>query len=216
MKIPQFLYVPKINTKGSEKLVIETRINAYWQVLEFETETERAKWYDENEKKLPEVANTVTFHKKYPFVLLNLGVKSKTTTERVVKLGEMASDWYAQFWLRNKKLSKPIFGPEDNNLEKAKKYFKHWVWGDNDLTGNEHSYLINLEHGVSLKFPYGETFFADFEDFETSLADVQFLSGNRPGPEEVEELIIDAWNFLGISERLGDGYGIEDINDEIF
>lgn len=216
MKTPQFLYVPRVNTISETKLIIDTRQNSYWQVLEFETENARSNWCAENETEWKNSANAIVFHKKYPFLLLNTSAKTEIKPDKLVKIGERASDWYAQFWLRNKKLSRPIFAPEDDNLRKAEKYFRHWVWGDNVLSDPENSYLINLEYGLSLKFPYGEAFFASFEDFETSLADVQFLSGHRPDAETVEKLIIDAWNFLGISERLDDGFGLEDINDDLF
>src|SRR5690606_19014304 len=104
--------------------------NAYFQVLEFENQTARAEWWAENSKEVE--ANTFTIHKKYPFLLLNIGVKKEISMEKLIKIGNLASDWYAQFWLRNKKLSKPKFHGK-KGLEKASEYFKHWVLGDNDL-----------------------------------------------------------------------------------
>lgn len=212
MEIPQFLYVPRVDAYRKQKLIIETDKNAYWQVLDFDNEENRVKWYREAEPNLDEAVHTITMHKKHPFVLLGIGVKSEIKTEHYVKLGEMASDWYAQFWSRNKDLSEPKYHLDTDNLQKAAKYFTHWVWGDNVLIGKDHTYLINLEHGVSFKFNYVDTFFASFEDFESSLVDVQFLSGYRPDEQIIEELIIDAWNFLGLCERLEDEWGLSDFS----
>ena len=49
MKIPQFLYVPRINTLGHEKIIIETRHSIYWQVLDFGSITERSQYIDDNQ-----------------------------------------------------------------------------------------------------------------------------------------------------------------------
>lgn len=186
-----------MNAKSQIKLIIETRQHIYWQVLEFSSLESRSEWYDENEAALPEVAYSINIHKKYPFLLLCIGTKSDVKLERVEKLGNRASDWYAEFHLRNKKLSKVAStDPED-----IREYYKHWIWGDNPLSPDIVT-LINLEEAVAFQFDYAQAYFSDFEDFESKLVNVQFLSGHRPDQDRIDHLIIDAWNFMAITEQM--------------
>lgn len=93
------------------------------------------------------------------------------------------------------------------------KYY-HWVWGENHIRPDKPNYLINLELGISIKFDYADGMFQDYEGFYESVADVQFLFGKRPGKERLEDILTDAYNFLGIEERLLD-MDLEDIEAEI-
>ena len=97
---------------------------------------------------------------------------------------------------------------------KIQEHFYHWVFGNNYIRDDEPSYLINLEHGISIRFNYAEGFFATFEEFTESIADLQFLNGTRPPNELIEKLMIDAWNYLAIEERIEDGFGLEDIDED--
>lgn len=66
------------------------------------------------------------------------------------------------------------------------------------------------------KFPYEEAYWADFESFESNIVDVQFLSGHRPSPEEVHILVVDAYNFMIISDRFseeGNSFDFEQLGD---
>ncbi|MCB9073964.1 MAG: hypothetical protein H6552_00305 [Chitinophagales bacterium] len=76
--------------------------------------------------------------------------------------------------------------------------------------------LINLEQGISIHFNYGDAYFASFEDFENEISDIQFLNGVRPNDETIHKLIIDAWNFMSLQERIEDGFGLDDLNDDIY
>lgn len=217
MNIPQFLYVPRINTLGTDvKLVLETKKNIFWQVFEADSYEEAVEFLHEKMEFFRQSgARALAIHKKYPVILVCL----KTDTiepKRLEKLGEMACDWYVQFYLENKQLSTPKFDTTDSGLAKAAKYFTHWRWGDNQISHQGAMTLINLEYGLSIHFKYGDTIFESFEDFENGISDVQFLSGVRPEADVVRKLLVDAWNFMGIEERLNDGYGLDDIDDEIF
>lgn len=92
------------------------------------------------------------------------------------------------------------------------KYF-HWLWGENKLRDDMPEYLVNLEHGVSIRFDMGDAFGASYEEFRDSIADVQFLSGARPAELKVDELLTDAWNYLCHEERKLDG-DLKDLEDE--
>lgn len=80
-------------------------------------------------------------------------------------------------------------------MNKGKKYY-HWIYGENIIREDTPTYLLNLEIGVSIRFSYEQGFFMDFDDFFKYVADVQFFYGDRPNEERVEEILIDAWNFL--------------------
>lgn len=96
------------------------------------------------------------------------------------------------------------------NSEEIEKQYFHWVFGENILREDNPVYLINLEHGVSFRFEYQEVYFATFEEFSSSLADTQFLSGNRPAQDVISYLIIEAWNFLALVEREEENYHNEE------
>lgn len=79
-------------------------------------------------------------------------------------------------------------------------YF-HWVWGENRLRHDKPEYLINLEHGLSIRFELGDAMYATFDEFVDGIADIQFLTGERPDTEELDDILTDAWNYLGYEER---------------
>lgn len=218
MKIPQFLYVPRVNTLGYEKIIIETRNNIYWQVFDFFDIAERTQWLeDHQEEMIDRSLITANIHKKYPVLLLCFFCGTEMKATELIKIGNRACDWYIQFYLRNKQLSKPQFREKEES-KKAKEYFKHWVWGDNVLSNPDLLYLINLEYGMMVKFNHFNTVWATFEEFEQDIADVQFLSGHIPDADTVEKLTIDAWNFLGICERINEkeNFSGDDIFDNVF
>lgn len=86
-------------------------------------------------------------------------------------------------------------------MDLQKKYF-HWLWASNNIRTDKPNYLINLELGVSVKFDQELAMFASFEEFYKSIADVQFLYGKRPNDEAVKSILVDAWNYLAIEERI--------------
>lgn len=101
-----------------------------------------------------------------------------------------------------------------NLSKKIQNHYFHWVWGNNYIREDEPSYLINLELALSIRFNYGDSFFSSFENFTENIADIQFLRGDRPDENELERILIDAWNYLGIEERIADEFGLEDIDED--
>ncbi len=102
MTIPRFLYVPRINTLGEDKIILETRKFIFWLVKEFESNLHLNEWHEANEANLKEEYTTITIHRKYPICLLCLGAKTDIDTEQIVKIGNRAVDWYVQFYLDEK------------------------------------------------------------------------------------------------------------------
>jgi len=74
--------------------------------------------------------------------------------------------------------------------------FDHWLWGENKLREDKPEYLINLDVGVSIRYDPSLSTLASYEEFYDSIADIQFLSGVRPSPIEVEKIKVEAWNYL--------------------
>ena len=91
------------------------------------------------------------------------------------------------------------------------KYF-HWVWGENKIREDEPTYLINLEILVSIRFDYSEGMFASYDDFYNKIADIQFLNGQRPNDNRLNEILTEAWNYMAIEERILDN-DLEDLQD---
>lgn len=83
----------------------------------------------------------------------------------------------------------------------GKNNYFHWIFGENILREDTPTYLINLEIGVSIRFTYKEAYFASCEDFFNIIADVQFFYGTRPKGVELDNILIEAWNFLCEFER---------------
>ncbi len=83
------------------------------------------------------------------------------------------------------------------------KNYLHFVWGENNISQpGQQTYIIKLDPpAVSIRFDYAQGMFASFEEFYENIADVQFLTGERPDEEEVESILIDAWNFMALEER---------------
>jgi|SRR5690554_1653313 len=101
------------------------------------------------------------------------------------------------------------------NNEFAPEKYKHFVWGENNVSQQvQQTYIIKLDYpACSIRFDYSEGMFASFEDFFNNIADVQFFTGDRPDKEDVQKILIDAWNFMALEEiRLDEDF--ENFDDE--
>ena len=88
-------------------------------------------------------------------------------------------------------------------MDKQGKYL-NFILGENNISGNKRQmYIVKLDPpAVSIRFNYVDSVFADYDSFYKQIADVQFLCNDRPDdPEEVERILIDAWNFFVLEER---------------
>lgn len=90
--------------------------------------------------------------------------------------------------------------------------YKHYVIGENKLCFPDFEYIIKLDFPrVYIKYELGAASFANYDEFYNGIAEVQWLDGEIP-PEAVQsEILINAYNFLAIDERLLEN-DIEDIN----
>lgn len=97
MKIPQFLYVPRINTISDQKMIIETRKGIYFLIYDFESQDELISWLNQNNEMLESDFELIYEHPKYPFLIATLKPKNSVDDSRLNKLSKMAADWYVQF-----------------------------------------------------------------------------------------------------------------------
>lgn len=193
-KPPQFLYVPQINTNGFDKMIIHPKHQVYWRIVEFETAQQQAQWIVDNEDYLAEKGYiSVNIHKKYPYILVCVSNGEITDLDKLTKIGNRASDWYAQFWLKNAQNSKI-----KDNLDASHYY----------LCENRQKHYGKLGI-VKLSFPRcfiwfddGDAYFADYDNFYAHIADVQWLDGEKPPADELEEIMIEAYNFMVIEDRI--------------
>lgn len=86
-------------------------------------------------------------------------------------------------------------------MENNKERYQHWLIGDNYLFPGQ-EYLVKLDPpAVSIRFQVEhDAFFGSFEKFFAMVADVQWLSGHPPPKAEQEKILIEAWNFLALTE----------------
>ena len=94
------------------------------------------------------------------------------------------------------------------------------ILGENNISGNQRQmYIVKLDPpAVSIRFNYIDSIYTDFDSFYKQIADVQFICNDRPDdPEEVERILIDAWNFFVLEERKLDEDidGLSDMDNEM-
>ena len=85
-------------------------------------------------------------------------------------------------------------------MDIADQYF-HWLWGDNQLRPDKPNYLINLEHGIIIRFDYELAMFAGYDEFVNHISQINWLPGYNHDEESKEFLITEAWNYLCFEER---------------
>lgn len=79
---------------------------------------------------------------------------------------------------------------------------KHWWLGENKQHFPEQESLMRLaDPRVFIRYVVKDAYFATFEQFYESIAEVQWIDG-KPDKKEQNKILIEAWNFLAIEERL--------------
>ncbi len=75
--------------------------------------------------------------------------------------------------------------------------FKNYYLGTNNLFFPDYDFVIKLSFPrVFVRFKRAEGYYANFDKFFESVADVQYLDGNKP-PKVKEQLILnEIWDFL--------------------
>jgi hypothetical protein len=92
---------------------------------------------------------------------------------------------------------------------------KHYWLGENHqhFKGEETIFKLSFPR-VFIRYKLNEAYFAKFEEFYNNIAEVQWIDGEIPNKNVQHEILIEAWNFLAIEERILE-QDLEDIeNDE--
>ena len=80
---------------------------------------------------------------------------------------------------------------------------KHWWIGENKQHFPEQETLIRLSEPMCfIRYNVGDAYFASYEQFFESIAEVQWLDYVKPSVYKQEKILTEAWNFLAIEERL--------------
>lgn len=80
---------------------------------------------------------------------------------------------------------------------------KHYWWGENHQHFDGEETIIKMSYPrVFIRYQVGEAYFADFDEFYNSIAEVQWFDGDQVSYKQKQEIYIEAWNFLAIEERL--------------
>ena len=80
---------------------------------------------------------------------------------------------------------------------------KYWWWGENHQWYDGEETLIKMSFPrCFIRYKLSEAYFASFDEFIGKIAEIQWIDGEKPSKKEQEKILIEAWNFLAIEERL--------------
>lgn len=92
--------------------------------------------------------------------------------------------------------------------------YTHFYIAENQLCHPGHEFILHMvEPRCFIKYKLADGYFASYEEFYGSVADVQWIDGERPDKHTQDRILTDAWNFLALDEaRLEED--LTDIDDE--
>ena len=96
---------------------------------------------------------------------------------------------------------------------------KNWWYCENMIHHPEQVGLLKMDFPqvFILIRDYGEAYFADFEEFRSHIAEINFFDPSERNKADLDEIIVDAWNFLVLSEQYDEeSYGtmMDDYNQD--
>ena len=84
--------------------------------------------------------------------------------------------------------------------------FRNYFWGENKLFFPDEEFVIKLSYPrIFIRYKVADGYFANFDEFFESIAEVQYIDGERPSEEEQNRLLVDVWNYIGLEERRLEG-----------
>lgn len=80
---------------------------------------------------------------------------------------------------------------------------KNWWYCENMIQHPEQVGLLKMDFPqlFILIRDYGDAYFADFEEFRSHIAEINFFDPSERKNADLDEIIVDAWNFLALSEQ---------------
>lgn len=80
---------------------------------------------------------------------------------------------------------------------------KHYWWGENHQHHHGEETIIKMSFPrCFIRYKLNDAYFASYEEFYGNIAEVQWFDGDKPSEKEQERIMMEAWNFLAIEERL--------------
>lgn len=80
---------------------------------------------------------------------------------------------------------------------------KHYWWGENRQHYRDQETIIKMSFPrVFIRYTLSDAYFASFEEFYNSIAEVQWIDGEKPSKDEQKRIMIEAWNFLAKEEEI--------------
>lgn len=80
---------------------------------------------------------------------------------------------------------------------------KHYWLGENRQHWEGEETIIKMSFPrCFIRYKLNEAYFADIEEFYSNIAEVQWFDGEAPSEKKQKEILIEAWNFLAIEERI--------------
>lgn len=79
---------------------------------------------------------------------------------------------------------------------------KHFFLGENKQWFPQEEFIVHMaEPRCFIRYSSELPMFAGYKEFYEEIANVEWIDG-KPSKEEIESVLTDAWNFLGIEERI--------------
>lgn len=179
--LPRYCYIPYTPSVEGLRLIHDTKLGLYWQVIEFADLQQQAEFAIKQTEE-----GGIVLHKKYPFILNQLN--APCDAEKALKSGLRASDWYAEIWLRaNKK------------MQRGSTYEHFWMC-DNLIAQDGKIAVIKMDDPqLFVKFN-SDVLFKNYEEF-LQIIEIHWISGFKPTAEEAEDALIDAYNFIVLQDE---------------
>lgn len=88
-------------------------------------------------------------------------------------------------------------------IKEAIERSKSWWYCDNIVNHKGQLGLLRMDFPrvFILIRNYEEAFFCSFEEFRDNIAEVNFFSPSEREEADIEDILIDAWNFLSLQEE---------------
>ena len=97
---------------------------------------------------------------------------------------------------------------------KNKEKFKHFFWGENNIFFPNEQFVIKLSYPrLFVRYNVAESMFAGYNEWIEEIKEMEWLDGEEPETdEEIDDILTDIWNYIGIEERILEG----DLKEEDF
>lgn len=80
--------------------------------------------------------------------------------------------------------------------------FKNWWYCDNIISHRGQIGLLSMNEPrvFILIRDYADCYFANFDEFKNSIAEVNFFDPSDRQTADIESILVDAWNFMATQE----------------